>query len=227
MMVYRAAVFDLDGTLVNSLQDLADSANELLMAYDRPMHPAAAYRYFVGNGSRKLMERILPDVSQEMIDEALERYKEIYARRMLRTTAPYEGIPELLAGLRALGVRLGVCTNKHRSAAESIVGTLFPADTFDIVIGDRPNVPRKPDPANVYAALDVIGVKPEEAVYLGDSGVDMQTAVRAGTLPVGVLWGFRERDELIAEGAKLLLAHPSELLEKVKFLHDGKSQGIG
>ncbi|MBQ9377347.1 MAG: HAD family hydrolase [Schwartzia sp.] len=216
-MTYRAAVFDLDGTLINSITDLAESSNELLASYNRPPHPVDAYRYYVGNGSRTLMERILPEASSEMIDEALARYKRIYEGRMLRTTAPYEGIPGLLAELRARRVRLGVCTNKHRSAAERMIGELFPAGTFDSVVGDRPGVPRKPDPANVFAVLAELEVGPDETVYLGDSGVDMETAVRAGALPVGVLWGFREKAELLAAGAELLLSHPSELLEKVAF----------
>ena len=216
-MTYRAAVFDLDGTLINSLPDLAESSNELLASYGRPSHPVDAYRYFVGNGSRKLMERILPEASPETIDEALARYKEIYEGRMLRTTAPYKGIPELLAELRARHVRLGVCTNKHRSAAERMTGELFPAGTFDAVIGDRPGVPQKPDPSNLFAVLAELEVGPEETVYLGDSGVDMETGTRAGALTVGVLWGFREKDELLAAGAELLISHPSELLEKVAF----------
>ena len=217
-MAYRAAVFDLDGTLLNTLADLADSGNELLASYGMAPHPEPAFRYFVGNGSRKLMERILPGKSPEQIDEALARYKAIYEKHLTAKTTPYAGISETLSALKARGVRMAVCTNKHISAAEALIRKYFPADTFDAFEGDRPGVPRKPDPAHVRIVLEKMGVMPEETVYLGDSGVDMQTAVNAGTLPVGVLWGFREKDELMENGAQILLSKPSELLEKVDFV---------
>ena len=217
-MAYRAAVFDLDGTLLNTLADLADSGNELLASYGMAPHPEPAFRYFVGNGSRKLMERILPGKSPEQIDEALARYKAIYEKHLTAKTTPYAGISETLSALKARGVRMAVCTNKHISAAEALIRKYFPADTFDTFEGDRPGVPRKPDPAHVRIVLEKMGVMPEETVYLGDSGVDMQTAVNAGALPVGVLWGFREKDELMENGAQILLSKPSELLEKVDFV---------
>lgn len=217
-MVYRAAVFDLDGTLLNTLADLADSGNELLASYGMAPHPEPAFRYFVGNGSRKLMERILPGKSPEQIDEALARYKAIYEKHLTAKTTPYAGIAETLSALKVRGVRMAVCTNKHISAAEALIRKYFPADTFDTFEGDRPGVPRKPDPAHVRIVLEKMGIRPEETVYLGDSGVDMQTAVNAGALPVGVLWGFREKDELMENGAQILLSKPSELLEKVDFV---------
>ena len=219
-MAYRAAVFDLDGTLLNTLSDLADSGNELLASYGMPPHPEPAFRYFVGNGSRKLMERILPGKSAEEIDEALVRYKAIYEKRLTAKTKPYAGIAEMLSELKARGIRMAVCTNKHISAAEALIRKYFPADIFDAYEGDRPGVPRKPDPAHVNIVLEKMNVRPEETVYLGDSGVDMQTAVNAKALPIGVLWGFREKDELLENGAKILLSQPSELLEKVDFLNN-------
>ena len=221
-MAYRAAVFDLDGTLLNTLADLADSGNELLASYGMAPHPEPAFRYFVGNGSRKLMERILPGKSPEQIDEALARYKAIYEKHLTAKTTPYAGISETLSALKARGVRMAVCTNKHISAAEALIRKYFPADTFDTFEGDRPGVPRKPDPAHVRIVLEKMGVMPEETVYLGDSGVDMQTAVNAGALPVGVLWGFREKDELMENGVQILLSKPSELLEKVDFVKNGR-----
>ena len=219
-MAYRAAVFDLDGTLLNTLADLADSGNELLASYDMAPHPEKAYRYYVGNGSRKLMERILPGRTPEQIDEALARYKAIYEKRLTMKTTPYTGILEMLSALRTRGVRMAVCTNKHVSAAEVLIRKYFPADSFDAYEGDCPGVPRKPDPAHVRIVLDKMGVGPEETVYLGDSGVDMQTAVNAGVLPVGVLWGFREKEELTENGAEILLSQPLELLEKVVFVNN-------
>lgn len=219
-MQYKAVIFDLDGTIINSLDDLADSANAMLQGYGYPVFPVERYRYFVGNGSRKLIERVLPERkrSSEFIDEALAKYKEIYEKRILAKTRPYAGILEMLEALRQKGIPLGLCTNKHMEAADAIVRGLFPAGTFQQVIGDRPGYPRKPDPKAALEVVAALGVQPAETAYLGDSLVDMQTAVHAGFLPVGVLWGFREKDELVEHGAEVLLKEPAELLEKVDFV---------
>ena len=216
-MVYRAAIFDLDGTILNTLSDLTDSGNELLASYGLAPHSEQEFRYLVGNGSRKLMERLLPGSPEERIDEALSRYKEIYERRLTEKTKPYDGILDMLAALRSRGVKLAVCTNKHISAAETLIQKYFPTELFDAFEGDRPGVPRKPDPAHVHILLEKLGVAAAETAYLGDSGVDMQTARNAGALPIGVLWGFREKEELLENGAEVLLSHPSELLDKVVF----------
>lgn len=217
-MRYRAVVFDLDGTLVDSLEDLAASGNELLAGYGKPPHVVDEYRYFVGNGSRTLIERLLPETEEPVIKEALAKYKEIYARSLLRKTKPYPGILALLTDLQKRQIPMAVCTNKHPSAAETVIGTLFPSNIFNAYVGDRSGVPRKPDPANLFYVLEKLGVSPKETAYLGDTSVDMQTAVRAGALSVGVLWGFRDKAELLASGAQVLLAHPAELLTKVDFV---------
>lgn len=217
-MRYRAVIFDLDGTLVDSLSDLAASGNELLAEYKKAPRPVEEYRYLVGNGSRKLIERLLPGAKEAEIDEALGKYKEIYARRLLRQTKPYPGIPALLEALAACHIPMAVCTNKHISAAAEVLTHLFAPGTFDAYVGDRPGVPRKPDPANVRYLLEKLRVLPEETAYLGDTSVDMETAVNAGALPIGVLWGFREKAELVENGARVLLEHPGELLEKVEFV---------
>lgn len=217
-MRYRAVIFDLDGTLVDSLSDLAASGNELLAGYKEAPRPVEEYRYLVGNGSRKLVERLLPGAKEAEIDEALGKYKEIYARRLIRQTKPYPGIPALLEALAARHIPMAVCTNKHTSAAAEVLTHLFTPGTFVAYVGDRPGVPRKPDPANVRYLLEKLRVLPEETAYLGDTSVDMETAVNAGALPIGVLWGFREKAELVENGARVLLEHPGELLEKVEFV---------
>lgn len=217
-MRYRAVVFDLDGTLADSLDDLAASGNELLAGYGKPPHSVDEYRYLVGNGSRTLIERLLPEAEEPIVEEALAKYKEIYARSLLRQTKPYPGILELLAELQERQIPMAVCTNKHPSAADTVIRALFPANMFAAYVGDRPGVPRKPEPANLLYVLEKLGVPPEETAYLGDTSVDMQTAVRAGALPVGVLWGFRDKAELLASGAQVLLAHPKDLLTKVNFV---------
>ena len=219
-MQYKAVIFDLDGTLVDSLADLSDSVNLMLESYGFPTHEMEQYRYFVGNGSKKLMERTLPRdkaASAEFVEEALVKYKAIYKERLLEKTRPYNGVRELLAELKSRGIPLAVCTNKHNDAALTIVKILFAPGTFEEVLGDRPGFPKKPNPATPLEIASHLGVKPDEVAYLGDTSVDMETAVHAGILPVGVLWGFRPEEELVKSGAKVLLKAPLELLEKVEF----------
>lgn len=219
-MQYKAVIFDLDGTLVDSLADLSDSVNLMLESYGFPTHEVEKYRYFVGNGSKKLMERTLPRdkaASAEFVEEALAKYKAIYKEHLLEKTRPYNGVRELLAELKSRGIPLAVCTNKHNDAALTIVKILFAPGTFEEVLGDRPGFPKKPNPATPLEIASHLGVKPDEVAYLGDTSVDMETAVHAGFLPVGVLWGFRPEEELVKSGAKVLLKAPLELLEKVEF----------
>ncbi|WP_314595583.1 HAD family hydrolase [uncultured Selenomonas sp.] len=219
-MQYKAVIFDLDGTLVDSLADLSDSVNLMLESYGFPTHEVEKYRYFVGNGSKKLMERTLPRdkaASAEFVEEALAKYKAIYKEHLLEKTRPYNGVRELLEELKSRGIPLGVCTNKHNDAALTIVKILFAPGTFEEVLGDRPGFPKKPNPATPLEIASHLGVKPDEVAYLGDTSVDMETAVHAGFLPVGVLWGFRPEEELVKSGAKVLLKAPLELLEKVEF----------
>ena len=219
-MQYEAAIFDLDGTLVNSLDDLADSANAVLHRHGFPVHDVEAYRYFVGNGSRKLIERILPAdhaVDEEFVRDFLAEYKEQYAANLLHKTKPYAGIMEMLEELRRRRIPMAVCTNKHQSAAEVIMEALFPRDMFCEIIGDQDGLPCKPDPRKVLHIMENMGVAGDRTLYFGDTSVDMDTARNAGTFAVGVLWGFRPPEELSEHGADILLKHPMELFEKVTF----------
>ena len=216
----QAAVFDLDGTLVDSLADLADAANAMLASYGFRTHDVGAYRYFVGDGSRKLIERILPEERSRdaaFVDEAMARYKDCYAERLLHRTQLYDGIPEMLEELRRRNIPMAICTNKHQSAADAIVEALFPKNMFQEVIGDRRGLPRKPDPQKVLHIARRMGVSPASTAYFGDTAVDMDTAHNAGALAVGVLWGFRPPQELTAHGAQILLSHPRELFQKLTF----------
>ncbi|WP_416196041.1 HAD family hydrolase [Selenomonas sp.] len=219
-MDFQAAIFDLDGTLINSLEDLANSANAMLVSYGFPEHSLDAYRYFVGNGSQKLIERCLPEkqaADPMFVVEALQRYKEIYAQHTEDRTRPYEGILSALRALKKKGIPLGICTNKHQSAADEIVSHMFPAGLFRDVVGDRPGLPRKPNPQKVLQMAEEFGVAPNCVAYFGDTSVDMDTAHHAGFYAVGVLWGFRPKGELVAHGADLLLASPREITEKLSF----------
>ena len=219
-MQYEAAIFDLDGTLVDSLADLADSANATLYAHGFPVHEVEAYRYFVGDGTRKLMERILPQeyaADMGFVEQFMTEYKERYERNLLHKTKPYNGIMEMLKELHRCGIPMAVCTNKHQTAAEMIVGMLFPHDMFREIIGDQEGLPRKPDPQKVLHIMRNFGVTGEQTAYFGDTDVDMDTARNARAFAVGVLWGFRPEEELVAHGADILLTHPMELFEKVMF----------
>ncbi len=216
---YKAAIFDLDGTLVDTLEDLAISVNEMLASYGFPTHTIDEYRYFLGNGSKKLIERTLPKEKAQdeaFVIEAMKRYQAIYEHHRDHT-GPFKGIQEVLDKLKAMGIPMGVCTNKHQQAADEIIGGMFPKGTFTTVMGDRPGLPIKPDPTKPLMMAKEYGVKPEEVAYFGDTSVDMDTAVNAGFLPIGVLWGFRPEKELLEHGAKVILARPDELFAKVEF----------
>ena len=215
MKKYDAILFDLDGTLLNTLEDLANAANDALNAFGLPTHPRDAYRYFVGEGAKNLMKNALPPAhrTEEMIQQSLARFRDNYERMWDKNTRPYDGVPEMLTELQSRRIACAVLSNKPDDFTRKCVEQLLPAWQFACVFGQREGVPRKPDPV---AALDIartFGCDPAEILYLGDSGTDMKTAVAAGMFPVGALWGFREREELLANGAKALIAHPAELLD--------------
>lgn len=212
---FGAAVFDLDGTLINSLRDLADSTNYALNTLGYPTYPVDRYRYLVGSGVAKLIIDALPEGARE--DETIRAkvralFDEYYGKNYLRHTRPYDGVDSLLKSLKARGMRLAVVSNKPDAFVKELVGTLF-GGVFDTVSGQKEGVPRKPDPAGALLAAKEMDVPPSECVYLGDSGVDMETAVAAGMFPVGALWGFRTEDELQNAGAKACIEAPGVLLD--------------
>ncbi|MDE5703252.1 MAG: HAD family hydrolase [Bacteroidales bacterium] len=213
-MATKLVIFDLDGTLVDTLADLAAAMNTVLVHLGYPTHPVPDYRFKVGNGVAKLVERALPEAARqpEIMADALRQFLDYYNRHDMEATAPYAGIPELLRQLRARGLKLAVASNKPHAAAVEIVRHYFGDDLFDCVYGQRPGVPVKPDPSIVRDILRELDVPAEQALYVGDSGVDMETAARCGLESVGVLWGFRPESELLAAGARHLVAHPSEIL---------------
>ncbi|HUF60677.1 MAG TPA: HAD-IA family hydrolase [Verrucomicrobiales bacterium] len=209
-----AVVFDLDGTLLDTLEDLAESLNAALEEAGYPPHPVSAYRYFVGDGARRLVERAFPPgrpPAEEEADRIYRNYLRHYGECWDRKSKPYPGILELLDLLRDLGIPLAVCSNKPDAFTRLCVERLLPPQRFAAVIGQREGVPRKPDPAAALLAARQMGVDPGACLFVGDSGVDMETACRAGMAPIGVLWGFREAGELLGAGARCLLASPAEL----------------
>lgn len=217
MKTYHAAIFDMDGTLVDTLADLFDSVNEMLAHYNFPLCTLDEVRQFVGNGARILMRRSLPDDKENFVDEALSFYNDCYARHCTNKVKPYAGIMELLTTLEAKGIPLGICTNKQHFAAVEIAKKILAPIKFSYVSGDEPNQPRKPDPTRALACAEKFSVAPEEVAYFGDTAVDIQTAINAGFLAVGVTWGFRPKSELVDSGAKIIVDHPQEILERIAF----------
>jgi phosphoglycolate phosphatase len=214
-MKYHAVLFDLDGTLLDTLADLSDSMNAALTELGLRAHEQAEYKYFVGDGVVELARRVLPAdrCDEASLRAAAERMRAEYARRWNVKTRPYDGVPELLDGLTERGVRKGVLSNKPHDFTLLCVSKLLAKWTFDVVQGVEEGVRKKPDPSGALAVARKLGLKSEQFLYVGDTNTDMQTAVAAGMYPVGALWGFRTAEELLANGAKTLLARPEELLK--------------
>ena len=212
--MYNTYIFDLDGTLLDTITDLAASCNYALRTHGMPEHSVDDVRRFVGNGVRKLMERAIPDgVANPDFEATFATFREHYMLHSLDTTQPYPGIPEVLEKLKAHGCRLAVVSNKMMAATVELCRHFFP-DTIEVAIGEHEaeGIRKKPAPDTVFAALRELGVEIDGAVYVGDSDVDIQTAANAGLPCISVLWGFRDRDFLIQHGAKTFISAPSELL---------------
>ena len=213
--MYITYIFDLDGTLLDTLDDLATSVNYALRTHGMPGHSTDDVRRFVGNGVRKLMERAVPDgADNPLFEEAFATFRQHYMTHSLDTARPYKGIPETLAALKARGCRLAVVSNKMMAATQSLCSHFFP-DTIEVAIGEHEaeGIRKKPAPDTVIAALDALGVGKERAVYVGDSDVDIQTARNSGLPCISVLWGFRDRDFLKQHGAESFISTPSELID--------------
>ena len=212
-MTYKTYIFDLDGTLLDTLQDLASSVNYALRHHHMPEHSIDDIRRFVGNGVRLLMERSVPDgAANPQFESTFATFREYYMLHSLDTTCPYEGISEVIRELKERGCRLAVVSNKMMTATQELVAHFFPE--IEVAIGEHEaeGIRKKPAPDTVFEALRRLGVAQDEAVYVGDSDVDLQTARNAGLPCISVLWGFRDRDFLLQHGATTLIEHPRELL---------------
>jgi phosphoglycolate phosphatase len=207
-------IFDLDGTLLDTVADLAASTNYALSLCGFPTHETAAYHFFVGNVINKLFERVLPEgeKTQENILKIRQYFLEYYGKHNCELTVPYPGISELLEKIQSAGIQLAVASNKYQKGTEDLIKHFFPKITFTAVFGQRENIPVKPDPTIVQDILSIAKVEKNEVIYIGDSGVDMQTAQNAGIEVVGVTWGFRPKSELEYFSPNYIVDSPKEIV---------------
>lgn len=213
----KLVIFDLDGTLINSVADLGQATNHALQLHGFPMHDLSKYNYFVGNGVTKLIERALPEQFRDeaTIEKVKSDFLDYYMRHKTDLTRPYDGIPELLHALQEKGVKIAVASNKFIAGTQALVKGFFPDIDFCAVLGQREGVPIKPDPYIANEALQLAGVDRGDCLYVGDTATDMQTASNAGLESVGVSWGFRPVSELKDAGAAHIIDKPAELLSLV------------
>ncbi|MBR1713036.1 MAG: HAD family hydrolase [Alloprevotella sp.] len=207
-------IFDLDGTLIDTLQDLTNSANHALRLHGLPERSAADVRKFLGNGYARLMAECAGNVPEETTSRLLADFNAYYTIHCQDQTRPYHGIIKMLRELKGRGIRLGIVSNKGDAAVQELVGRFF-SGLIDTAVGEREGIRRKPSPDTVLAALQVLGSKAEESIYVGDSEVDIETAKRAGMACVTCLWGFRDADFLLAHGATRTISSPEELLTAI------------
>ena len=211
----KAVIFDLDGTLADTIASITYCGNLALSRFGLPAFGEEDYKHFVGDGAAMLIRRALlaaGDERLEHFDEVYETYLEIFAKDCMYQVKPYEGICALLEELKRLNVRIAVLSNKPDRDSLRVVEALFGKGYFDFVQGQREDIPRKPDPAGVYRIMEAFVLPAGDFLYVGDSGVDMKTGRAAGIFTVGVLWGFRDREELVENGADAVISKPLELL---------------
>lgn len=213
--MYKACLFDLDGTLADTVESIAYIANQVLEEYGLTPQPIDAYNYFAGDGADELMKRCLVaagDKECKFYEGGRARYRELFAVDPLYKVTPFEGIVETLEEMKARGLKLAVCSNKPYLAAEGAIKGLFGEGIFDIVLGQKDSIKRKPSPEGALMIAKELGVKASECLYIGDTNTDMQTGKSAGMYTIGVLWGFRDREELEANHADAIVSHPTELI---------------
>ena len=214
-MTYKAILFDLDGTLLDTIEDIGDAVNRILEQNGFPAHNMDTYRRFVGDGARNLIIRVLPEDKRidTIIRPCLDAFLEDYGRNWNVKTAPYDGIPELLDTLTARRLKMAVLSNKPHEYTIKCMEGFLPDWNFDVVFGQRDDVPRKPDPAGALEIAKQLNIPPSEFLYLGDTEIDLKTSIAAGMFPVGALWGFRSAEELRGSGAKVLIEKPLDVMK--------------
>jgi len=212
---FKAVVFDLDGTLLDTIDDLGNSMNSVLQSMRFPQHTVSEYKFFVGRGLRNLVASALPREFQndKIIDSCLEKMFNEYGRRWGEKTLPYPGISELLDALSEKNIKMAILSNKDHMITLMLAERFLDRWKFEAIFGERPGIPRKPDPTSSKEILRIMRISAENVIYLGDTGSDMETARKSGMYPVGALWGFRNADELMEHGAQMMIQSPMELLK--------------
>ena len=213
-MNFKAILFDLDGTLLNTLEDLSVAANHVLKKNGFPIHTMEEYRFFVGDGIATLMKRALPEDQRNegVIRLCIQAYREEYSRNWNVKTRPYDGITEMLDALTSRQLKMAVLSNKPDEFTKQCVNEFFPRWAFGVVIGQRSSLPIKPDPSGAIEIARCLNVSPADFIYLGDTAIDMKTATASGMFPAGATWGFRSEKELQENGARALLKTPLEVM---------------
>lgn len=213
-MKFKGVIFDLDGTLVNSLEDIADAMNTVLLSLSYPIHGYEAYQYFIGSGLRNLVSKSLPETNndEKHIDSCYQLMIEEYSINCTRKTKAYDGIIELLDQLISNDIKLSVFSNKSDELTKKITAELFPG-YFKTVVGLSIEALKKPNPSEAITISKSLGLETEEIIFVGDSGIDMQTAKNANMLAVGVSWGYRPEEELTATGSKYIISSPLDLIQ--------------
>ncbi len=213
--MFKAVLFDLDGTLLYTLKDVADAMNKALVHFGFPPHPVDAYKYFIGESVETEAQRALPESARdpEFVRKVAAYSEEIYDKCWGDNTHPYPGIPELLTELPRRGLSLVILSNKNDRFTKVMVEKILSQWQFKIVQGALPNVPLKPDPIMALQIAKKLRIPPEQFLYLGDTSTDMKTAISSGMFPAGCLWGYRAADELLESGAKVLIDNPLDVLK--------------
>lgn len=209
----KGIIFDLDGTLINTIADIGGSVNSVLEDYGYPTHTMEEYKKMVGHGFMKLIQSAMPSgLSEEEYEEALVKFTYYYDQLYMDSTHPYDGIIEMLKELQARGIKLGVNSNKRNDYANSLVNTLFKDIEFTKVIGSRKDIPNKPDPTSALEIIEVMNLSKDEVMYIGDGETDIKTGIAAGIKTIGVSWGFKGVEVLKNAGAKTIIDEPCEVL---------------
>ncbi len=212
----KAVVFDLDGTLTDTIASIKISADKAVGKYGFGPFSEDQYKYFVGDGAATLIERCLEaggDKEQKYFEGAFQKYQKVFEEYCMYKVEPYAGIRELLAALKEKGLKLTVLSNKPHARTVEVIHTIFGEDCFDVIRGQMEGVPKKPSPEGVFEILEELSLIPEDILYLGDTGTDMKTGKSAGAFTIGALWGFRQKEELIENGADAIIENPLQLLD--------------
>ena len=217
-MKYEAVLFDLDGTLIDTVDDIGDAANRVLSNRGFPIHPISTYYQFIGEGVKVLFTRALPQEkrNEDLINTCLKEFVEDYRRNYDVKSKPYDGIPEMLNALSERNLKFAILSNKPDLLTKDCVTSLLSNWDFGVVFGQRDSVPRKPNPQAALEIAEKLTISPSNFIYLGDTAIDMKTAVSAGMFPVGVAWGFRPAKELKENGARVIIDKPIQLLDLIK-----------